>query len=227
MKEYCNNPEAGKLLHAYELSLLSDDEKDLFEAHILECGFCYRELHSFNPRGALLSGSETVKDELERELANASSKKKAKSLFGPNDRSIFQPALLLFLIAILIWPSYVGIKSMLYPPPENGIAPMQKLFLSSLRADGKSIFKGDRNLDGLLVINCPAIEQEIGYRMEIFDSNNKSIFIDPQFRVFDKYKNAEVRFPHRLMIPGRYSVVVTDTGVDPNKELCRYDFWVE
>ncbi len=227
MNDSCTNPEIGKYLHAYELNLLSEEEKDRFETHILECNFCYNEVKSFSPRGVLMTGSEEIKKELEKELHRDSEKNSLWSHLWPDKPLIFRPAVLFILIALMIWPAMVGIRTISGGGREAGIATVQKVFLSSLRSNGATTFRIDKNLDGLLVINCPGIEINKTYELKISDSGGNTLFQDVHFDGFDMFRNAEIKFPHDLMRPGEYSVVISDISVQPAVEICRYDFWIE
>ncbi|MDZ7290862.1 MAG: tetratricopeptide repeat protein [candidate division KSB1 bacterium] len=51
----CTNPEIGKLIFMYELKLLSDEERERFEDHLLACEHCFDELWRFSP---VISGME-------------------------------------------------------------------------------------------------------------------------------------------------------------------------
>lgn len=45
----CTNPEMGKLIGRYEFDLLSAEEKNRFELHIMECEACFEDLYSLTP----------------------------------------------------------------------------------------------------------------------------------------------------------------------------------
>jgi len=45
----CINKKIGKLLFLYEFEKLSPGQKDLFEAHLLECDYCFQQLHNLAP----------------------------------------------------------------------------------------------------------------------------------------------------------------------------------
>jgi len=44
----CTNPDIGRLITRYEFEMLSDDEKRIFEAHLLECDYCFEDLYSMS-----------------------------------------------------------------------------------------------------------------------------------------------------------------------------------
>ena len=45
----CINPDIGRLIGRYEFDLLTPEEKEEFEEHILKCDYCFRELYEFSP----------------------------------------------------------------------------------------------------------------------------------------------------------------------------------
>ncbi len=45
----CTNPELGNLIALYEFDKLSQEDRDLFEEHLLECDACYQDLYEFSP----------------------------------------------------------------------------------------------------------------------------------------------------------------------------------
>lgn len=66
----CTDPEIGKLIFMYELKLLSGDERERFEDHLLSCEYCMDEVWRFSP---VIAGMEKHREqilaELEREEA--------------------------------------------------------------------------------------------------------------------------------------------------------------
>jgi hypothetical protein len=45
----CTNEELGRLMTRYEAGQLSDEERDRFEEHLLDCDFCFQELKQMAP----------------------------------------------------------------------------------------------------------------------------------------------------------------------------------
>ncbi len=59
----CIDKEIGKLLHAYELGQLNDQEIELFEEHLMECNYCYDEARkSQNISRLILTDEENKKN---------------------------------------------------------------------------------------------------------------------------------------------------------------------
>jgi len=57
MNKACTDNNIGLMLHAYELNLLSESDKDIFESHLLECEYCYQQIKQFAPLGIVLSSN--------------------------------------------------------------------------------------------------------------------------------------------------------------------------
>ncbi|MFQ5769327.1 MAG: zf-HC2 domain-containing protein [bacterium] len=45
----CTNPEIGQMIGLYEFDCLSSEEKEKFEAHLLECDACFQDFYEFSP----------------------------------------------------------------------------------------------------------------------------------------------------------------------------------
>lgn len=115
----CQDPKIGKLIMRYELNLVSDEEKRLFEAHLLDCDACYLELYSLSPaiktmaanKEALLAVLETGEEE---KVADIESDQRARRFFSIDlshwsrrPRIGWQlglAALAMILVAILLTP---------------------------------------------------------------------------------------------------------------------------
>ena len=65
----CQDDRFSKMLHRYELDLLSPEERQEFELHLLECEACFEEIQGFREIARHLNRSEavrrTITDELE------------------------------------------------------------------------------------------------------------------------------------------------------------------
>ena len=65
MSDHCMDENLGNMLHAYELGMLSDQDKDALESHLLDCQHCFDQLKEFAPRGTILSASPQIRQLLE------------------------------------------------------------------------------------------------------------------------------------------------------------------
>ena len=150
-KVVCSNPEAGKLLHAYELGVLSTSDVDQFETHLLDCEYCFAEIRQFVDEAELLKSNEAVVREvaggIEREASGGGKKSVAARLWSrlwPDTPIIFRPAAALLLVLILIYPAFRGI----FNDTEPDLKPVSSLSLLDSRSNDfkEFVIKDDNDL---------------------------------------------------------------------------------
>jgi len=89
----CNDRRFEKYLHAYELGMLTDEERSAFEIHQLECDHCFDAVASFSDTAGLLRHDKEVACELNRlEQSTTTSEDRARVPALPASRSWRKPA---------------------------------------------------------------------------------------------------------------------------------------
>jgi tetratricopeptide (TPR) repeat protein len=66
----CDNNRVREMLAAYELGLLSEDERAEVETHLLECDFCFQDVREFETASSLLSTDGDVRETIHDELVS-------------------------------------------------------------------------------------------------------------------------------------------------------------
>ena len=64
MSRSCNNKEVQKLLYAFELGLLNDEDRSLVETHLLQCEECFEKFKQFEDARELILKDDDVRREL-------------------------------------------------------------------------------------------------------------------------------------------------------------------
>ncbi len=86
----CSNEEFGRLIVHYELGWLSDEERDRFEEHLMDCDACLQELEQMRPIiGALRRDRAEILDELHRDGISFETLKGELRSRSPVNRSVF------------------------------------------------------------------------------------------------------------------------------------------
>ncbi|MBU0984553.1 MAG: zf-HC2 domain-containing protein, partial [candidate division Zixibacteria bacterium] len=128
-KRLCSDPAVGYLLHAYELGALSADDTETFELHLLSCEYCFAEVRRLQAEVDSLRFDPEVRDNVERSVASGRGVKTARSrllnLLWPPAPLPFRPALLLFVLALLLYPAYHGLS----PQGDRTVRPMHSVTL--------------------------------------------------------------------------------------------------
>ena len=107
---------------------------------------CFRKAQEFSPRAALLRHDDSVRG-LIHETTNESDeetslKDRLKKHLWPDMPLVFRPAVTLLIIALLIYPSWLGLRSVLRPE----IKPIASVHLESSRGIDEQEFRLDEDL---------------------------------------------------------------------------------
>ncbi|PKK85095.1 MAG: hypothetical protein CVT49_00710 [candidate division Zixibacteria bacterium HGW-Zixibacteria-1] len=231
MDDKCIDETAGTLLHAYELGLLSTEEKDRFETHLLSCDYCYAEVKKFMPRGLMLGRAADVKKALQEKLADIgtepSSRKKLSQYLWPRLPLILKPAFLYFLILVLLVPSYMGLKKITEYEYGKEIKPVQMIYLTPTRTPVKNVFESGKETDGVIFIACPGVDKNNSYILEILTESNLPVLVIDDFDKFDERGTAQLVLPWKLMKNGNYQLIIRESTADSTHLLCRYEFGIQ
>ena len=76
----CTNPGMRERLSAYELAMLSDEERQELELHLYECDACYRDLEQFADWIDFLKYSRQVRESVLADDARQEPESKSSSL---------------------------------------------------------------------------------------------------------------------------------------------------
>ncbi len=230
-RENCINPKIGSLLHAYELGILSEENVERFETHMLKCSHCFNEVKDFEPEAELLTSSDDVVDEISRgaeiDIQKSSRSSVLKRLWHyvwPKSPVIFRPAVAFILILLLIYPAYRGVM----PGGEMKIKPVSSISLFPTRSTEPihAEIKADRDII-LSFVYQGAIPGE-KYILELIDQEGKVVIRNDSFTDFDEFEVGQVFISRGCLDPGIYTLEISDpenpvsTGIQSYKfELIR------
>ena len=227
----CTDDSVGVLLHAYELGLLSPEDRDRFEIHLMSCDYCYGELKQFAPRGIMLGGSPDVKQALDEKLAAAQRKRLSQRKTPEYDRPgiffAFKPAFLYLIIVLLMVPSYFGVSKMFESGTSPAIRPVQLIYLTPTRSPITNVFESTREMDGIIFVACTGANTKSCYRLEISTDEDNPVFVIDKFDQFDERGTAQLILPRELMKKGDYRLIVRESEADSSRVLCRYEFGIQ
>jgi len=223
----CKNPDLGRLLHAYELNALSEEDAERFEIHLLGCEHCFSELKAFEEAAALLRSDQEL-TELASEVA-ADLEGSRESLLGrawrhlwPETPWVFKPALAYLIILLLIIPAYRGLKK----SEISHVNPPQVITLLSEKSQAEGTFQAGMNYDGVLRFELRDALANRSYLVMIESEGGEAIYRNHDFNAFDEYGWGELIFPHAEMIPGCYKLVIAGPRAWSGQDTTYYYFTV-
>ncbi|UCG60433.1 MAG: zf-HC2 domain-containing protein [Candidatus Zixiibacteriota bacterium] len=214
----CSDSAIGELRHAYELGALSVEDTEKFEIHLLSCESCYEEVARFDQASTLLRTDMDVRREA-RMAAEA--KERQPSLvtnllryLWPETPLVFRPAVAFFLLALMIYPAYQGMKD-----GDSELRQIQSISLIPSRSIATAVFNEASDHDGLISFVFPGAEVGKKYRLVIEDTDGTEVMSIDNFTGFDEYETGRIVVPLGRMSKGTYRLVISDPkGTDPGRE---------
>jgi len=223
----CTNKDVGKLLHGYEIGILSEPDCERFETHLLECEYCHNSLLEFEQTASLLKTSpkaRAVIDEILMEEADA------ESLLGriwnhlwPKAPFVFKPAVAYLLVLILIIPAYHGLRKS-EVTTINEIK--QTISLSPIRTATKALTK-EISDNALLMFRFEGYQPGGKYRVVIESENGDIIYRNDDFKSFDDREIGSLNLAISRMKTGTYHMIITDMQADSSVTGPEYWFKIE
>ena len=224
----CIDPQIGNLLHAYELRLLSAEERERFEIHLIACEHCSQEVESFAPALESMASDATTRavvDEAAREVgAKAPLLSRMRAWLWPDTPLVLKPALAYLIILLMVVPAYYGLKR---PKKADIRAVSQTVELIPTRSTSLKIFKKSLGEVALLAFVFEAAETGKSYRVAIESEDGNLIYDNSEFRHFDWSKTGTLPLSLSGMKLGKYHVLITDPHDSSASKRQEYYFEIE
>lgn len=221
----CIDPKTGLLLHAYELKQLSESDTERFELHLLECESCFSEIKKFDKAAELVATDPDIREALREVITEICVSEsiwvKIWKYLWPDTKGVFKPALAYFMIILLIYPAYVGIKEI----SSNKIRPVHSLYLVSERSSKTEVLSIDKDL----VIGFVYRGAEVSKRYNIIlkSNNNDIIFEDDNYTDFNENEVGKLFLPFNKLKTGNYRLIIIDPQAEPPINITEYSFKIE
>lgn len=218
----CTDTNIGVRLHAYEIGQLSDDASDQFEMHLMECRYCFSLAEKFEPAVELLQSDADLKNivanaNVNKELSTSWFKELLHQLW-PKTSFMLKPAVGYFLLALMIYPAYLGFQEFNKPSAEAVIP----IVLTSNRATAVPILVEDQRIVIMFRINGATIDKF--YSVKITSEEGNQVYKNASFNNFDDLEMASLLLHSEYFEPGNYLVEVTQPD-DRNFKLS-YNFTI-
>jgi hypothetical protein len=210
----CTDRNVANLLHGYELGTLTDEERERFEVHLLQCEHCHNLLTGFERESSLLVSSEAAREAVERALLpQVGLRRFAGRIWRrlwPDAPFVFRPAVIYVVILLLIVPAYLGLRG---PDALLVTEVGQTVHLSPTRTVSAAFSKtADDN--GLLTFEFDGYRPDGVYRVAIEFEDGAVVYENSEFSSFDEREIGGLNLEISEMAPGRYRLTVTDAQSD-------------
>lgn len=206
----CIDLSIGKLLSAYEINTLAENDGKRFEEHLLACDHCFDQMKEFSDCADILRKSETIREmvsDLPVESPKARSRiEKLRSLLWPDTPFIFKPAVIysLVLVALLASSKFSEVFR------ETGIDVAQYNNLLPKRSGGETTFRSGLGDHALLTFFYRDAVIGESYNLTIEFMDGDIVFEDSNFSGFDQFHTGALHFNLERMKPGRYHLIISE-----------------
>lgn len=208
MNRECLDTKIGKLIHAYELGALEPADMESFEAHLLECDFCFEQIEAFEEQAFLLQSGRLVRREIEsrKESPSVSKWQRIWTSLWPDSPLPLRPAILLIVVLFLIYPAYRGFLV----SGSHNITAVQSISLMPSRSSSTGVLSASDGRDGLISFVVPDAVPGQAYRLEITSADGRVSISDLSYNDFDTYRIGRLIIPAEEMKPGQYRLTISD-----------------
>ncbi len=217
MSDLCKDNDMSRLLHAYELGMISDEDKDRFETHLLECEACFEHVKEFMPRGAMLGASPEIKELLNagfnEQKLQTSLRGYIRRMFWPDGTPIvLKPAILAAVLILMLYPAYLG----LFDSQQKGVAPVGEIGLVQARSEQTFIIERDQSV--ILSFVCPERGSGQTYSIVLKNPGGVVIHEEQAFSGVDNFRVGRLLLGAQLMSAGNYKLSVRTNAPAADKQ---------
>jgi hypothetical protein len=223
MKE-CTDPETGKLLHGYEINILSEDDTEKFERHLFECEHCLSELQDLSREARLLVRGEgarmAVDDVLREQTESRSLLDRMRSYLWPRAPLVLRPVVPYVLVILLLIPAYHGLVTLptyldqVESRSTEGPKAHQSIDLAPVRDLETKVLSKSVSDYGLIEFRFHGARPDQIYRVTVESDDGTVMFEYREFSGFDEREKAKLELPLAHMKHGRYSLTISSMESD-------------
>ena len=226
-KDTCTDPAVGALLHAYELDALPEPEAEQFEKHLLTCRYCYDEVARFADESKLLRFDDMVHRLASRKGAGSGQPRelrattKLKNYFWPDVPLFLRPAFAFLLVLLLIYPAFLGIRSL----SEQKVRTLETIDLFPARSSS-NVFQISDDRDVVISFVYPDYEPGQSYPVRLTAEAGNVLYSNDTFSGLDSFGAGKLLVPVSQLRPGSYELSIANFGGDSFSRKQMYNFTI-
>jgi hypothetical protein len=222
----CISPSEGRLLHGYELGILSPEDTERFEKHLMSCDYCLSEAQDFDHQATLLATDATVGALLDRHTGTELTSSAGQQASPPRQQ---HRAVWLLAVAAALILSVVSHYLIYQSQTVSQSARIRRVASISLYPDRSAsaahVISTD-NVDLAVSFYVPHALPTTTCNVELVDHEGTVLFEDEAFTGFDVNGRGMVLVPNELLTSDRYVLRINDPGVSGPQYEQEYRFTV-
>ena len=226
MMDGCREPKYENMLHAFELGMLSDNDREKLQIHLLGCDHCFDKARDFEDATILLRDDPDVKQTIDQIDKKKQPSKPARfkilNLLWP-EKPRFMLAKPLAILALLLIISYPIYRFGVYQPSEY----QQTISLFPMRGGSADIISLEKG--GEVVISFVYEKAQPGnvYHIRLTSRDGDIIYSDDKFSGFNGSGLGSITLPVGKFDRGRYALSIANPASDNRDSTSTYYFKAE
>jgi hypothetical protein len=209
------------MLHAYELGLLEDPDRQAMEIHLIDCESCFRRLRGFSAPASLLRRDPQTRSHVSEWTADVMGTHADNKRRGLSEKLFAIPSVVRYaaLAALIV---LIGVSIYLYNYSGAGdSARNQIITFAAVRSSSSATV--DLSVGGDLqlrfYISQPPIQTE--YALYIVGPDGQAVYRRTPYADVDSIGFGQIEIATSLMKPGIYRLIVrsaADSSLPPLRE---------
>lgn len=211
----CTNKNLGRMLHDYELGLLSAEDRERFELHLYECDYCTALARDFIDSARIMRHDPEAKAIIEDLAGQASGSSVGRTRKDPFPfTKMLIGAVVMLVLAV---PTYL-----LWLQPQ-GTDVIQTLELLPIRSGGSDVIYSNKGGDVKIIF---FISESFAGKADLLISSvaGDTVVNKPGFSDFNDKGLGSITFPVSMVSDGNYTLTIRpdpETGVEERVYMFR------
>lgn len=214
----CTDPIYHDMLHAWELGMLSDDDRRRFELHLLQCDACAGEAGQFLQPSRLLRNDPDFRPSANEVSFDLPAGKVKTSTVR---RNVTRVLLAFAAVLILAVPVYRWMRA-----PGDESAPVQQLKLVPTRGSGEDIVRRDQGGSLEIRFYVEGASAALPYRVKVSTQHGLPVYTNDKFSDFSNSGTGVLVLQVDDLDTGLYALTVCPAN-DSLNVLQTYNFRVQ
>jgi hypothetical protein len=224
----CDNMEFENMLHAYELGILPDSDRERLELHMMNCDSCFNKSVKLKDAARLIKFDKDIKESL-HEMADDRGRKQVlfsrilNWLWPESPRfALARPLIIITLAAIIIYPTY-----RLVVKTGDQKRTVQELYLFPVRGEDQAVLVLKKGGDAEITFVYDSADPDRRYNILIISQEGTIVYSDENYSHFSDSGIGQVILPVDIFSRGYYYLEIRDPSGDSPVDRQVYTFMVE
>lgn len=207
MDKTCSQREIGVLLHAWELDILTETDRERFELHLLHCDFCADEVAQIQAEMIMLKDDPSVLSDAGRARSAEDLSRRGTRFWRylwPEHKPMWaRPVVAYLAVLLLAYPAYLGVRD----NGEGTVRHVQSVTLVPVRSPiaVSVVCPADQDLSVTYIYDASRAGDH--YRVTLVSAAGDTIHSASNQSTGDHHVG-HLLVPHRYVRPGTWSLVI-------------------